>query len=77
MSPKPESAPEPDGDAAKSRAEQVLAQTLNVMAGGKPAQLRLPEPTTQRRLNAAQLVLIASIIGLLVGVGAGLLSLVW
>lgn len=57
-----------------SRAEQVLSQALKAMAGGQAA----PSATGGRadlRLSTTQLVLVAAIVGLLVGIGAGLLSL--
>ncbi|HEY5877468.1 MAG TPA: hypothetical protein VIU11_01070 [Nakamurella sp.] len=62
------------GSADDSRAEVVLSQALRAMAGGQAA----PSPTGGRaylRLSTGQLVLLAAIVGLLVGVGAGLLSL--
>ena len=81
MSRKPELPPEPaDDNAEQSRAEQVLAQALNLMAGGKSAQpgsSRLAEPAARRRLTTAQLLLFAAIIGLLVGIVAGFVSLAW
>lgn len=64
------------GGAEESRAEQVLAQTLNVMAGGKSGS---PGVTTgaqsHRRLTTGQLILLAAIIGLMIGIGLGFLSL--
>lgn len=57
-----------------SRAEQVLSQALKAMAGGQSS----PSGTGGRanlRLSTTQLVLVAAIVGLLVGIGAGLLSL--
>lgn len=62
------------GAADDSRAEQVLSQALKAMAGGQAS----PSGTGGRaslRLSTAQLVLLAAIVGLLVGIGAGLLSL--
>jgi len=63
----------PPGAADDSRAEQVLSQALKAMAGGQAA------PTAggraNLRLSTTQLVLVAAIVGLLVGIGAGLLSL--
>jgi hypothetical protein len=62
------------GSADDSRAEQVLSQALKAMAGGQAS----PSGTGGRaslRLSTAQLVLLAAIVGLLIGIGAGLLSL--
>ena len=62
------------GSADDSRAEQVLSQALRAMAGGQAS----PSGTGGRatlKLSTGQLVLLAAIIGLLVGIGAGLLSL--
>lgn len=66
------------GGPGDARAEEVLAQALRVMAGGgKPP----PGPTggtderTRRRLSTGQLMLLAAIVGLLIGIGAGFLSL--
>ncbi len=62
------------GAADDSRAEQVLSQALKAMAGGQAS----PSGTGGRaslRLSTAQLVLLAAIVGVLVGVAAGLLSL--
>lgn len=70
----PPSQGQPPGSADDSRAEQVLSQALKAMAGGQAS----PSTTGGRaslRLSAAQLVLLAAIVGLLVGIGAGLLSL--
>ncbi|MET0864417.1 MAG: hypothetical protein ABWZ98_08775 [Nakamurella sp.] len=63
--------------AQDSRAEQVLAQALRVMAGGgKPPPKTDPAgpPARLRRLSTAQLILLAVIIGLLIGVVAGVIS---
>ena len=63
--------------AQDSRAEQVLSQALRVMAGGgKPPTDSEPVATTHRfgRLSTVQLILLAIIIGLLVGVAAGFIS---
>ena len=65
---------QPPGSADDSRAEQVLSQALKAMAGGQAS----PRGTGGRaslRLSTAQLVLLAAIVGLLVGIGVGLLSL--
>lgn len=70
----PPSAGQGPGSADDSRAEQVLSQALKAMAGGQAS----PSGTGGRatlRLSTAQLVLLAAIVGLLVGIGAGLLSL--
>ena len=64
------------GAADDSRAEQVLSQALRAMAGGQAA----PSPTGCRaylRLSTVQLLLLAAIVGLLIGGGAGLLSLLF
>jgi hypothetical protein len=62
--------------AEESRAEQLLAQTLNVMAGGKSgAQSAATGAESRRRLTTGQLILLAAIIGLLIGIGLGFLSL--
>ncbi len=66
-----------DGGAADSRAEQVLSQALRVMAGGgkapeHPSGSGEPAP---RRLTTGQLILLAAIVGLLIGICAGFLSL--
>lgn len=64
----------PGGAADDSRAEKVLSQALKAMAGGQAA----PSATGGRanlHLSTTQLVLVAAIVGLLVGIGAGLLSL--
>ena len=67
-------APGTGGD--DSRAEQVLAQALRVMAGGDkgPASPPAPRSSTRRRLTTGQLILLAAIVGLLIGIGAGFLS---
>lgn len=75
----PQAAFAPGTDPAQdSRAEQVLSQALRVMAGGgKPPPQAEPPPAARRfsQLSTTQLVLLAVIIGLLVGVAAGFLSL--
>jgi hypothetical protein len=64
----------------------VLSQALRAMAGGQQTGAAgsdgaAHDPTgshggrAQRRLTTGQLVLIAAILGLLIGIGAGLLSL--
>ena len=75
---------QPSGsEANESHAEQVLAQALRSMVGGaKPAPGSglgaggPPAPSDRRRLTTGQLLLLAAIIGLLIGIGAGLLWLV-
>ncbi len=62
------------GSADDSRAEQVLSQALRAIAGGQPAD-NATAGRTVSRLSTGQLVLLAAIAGLLVGIGAGLLSL--
>ena len=64
--------------AEDSHAEEVLAQALRVMAGGGKAPGPTggsPDARTRRRLSTAQLVLLAAIVGLLIGIGAGFGSL--
>ena len=76
----------PDPQPQDSRAEQVLSQALRAMVGGdKPPEN--PGGTTaraggapigsgsRRRLTTGQLLLLAAIVGLLVGIAVGLLSL--
>lgn len=65
------------GGAEDSRAEQVLSQALRVMAGGgKPPTVSDDKArATRRRLSTGQLILLAAIVGLLIGIGAGFLSL--
>lgn len=68
---------QPDG-AGESRAEEVLAQALGVMAGGGkvPAgRASGADQRSRRRLSTGQLVLLVAIVGLLIGIGAGFLSL--
>jgi hypothetical protein len=61
----------------ESRAEQVLSQALRAMAGGEKAGRPDADAAAGRgrRLTTMQLVLLATIIGLLIGAGAGLLTL--
>jgi hypothetical protein len=72
----PNQQPPTDG-ADDSRAEQVLAQALRAMAGGgkAPGTAAAGSPVRQRRLTTGQLVLLAAIVGLLIGIGAGFISL--
>ena len=73
-----EQPPRAPGDGADdSRAEQVLSQALRVMAGGgkAPPAGGPAGPVTRRRLSTSQLILLAAIVGLLIGIGAGFVSL--
>jgi len=77
-------APGPREGPEDSRAEQVLAQALNLMAGGgkSPAPPTNAEKTagtgrSTRRLTTGQLILLAAVVGLLVGIAAGFLSLMF
>ena len=66
------------GAADDSRAEEVLAQALRVMAGGGPKPGKSTgtrEERGRRRLSTGQVVLLAAIIGVLIGIGLGFLSL--
>ena len=75
--PNPSSNQQPPNDGADdSRAEQVLAQALRAMAGGgKPQGVAADgSAVRQRRLTTGQLILLAAIIGLLIGIGAGFIS---
>ena len=67
------------GGSEDSRAEQVLSQALRVMAGGgkTPASPPTDARVTRRRLTTSQLVLLAAIVGLLIGIGAGFVSLMF
>ncbi len=71
-------APAPaDHGAADSHAEQVLSQALRLMAGGGTAGVRRSDGPERsgRQLTTGQLLLLAAIVGLLVGLVAGFLSL--
>ncbi len=68
----------------ESRAEQVLSQALRAMAGGEkaaradPGAAMAPDGSgsrSGRRLSTTQVMLIAAIVGLLIGCVAGLVSL--
>lgn len=67
------------GGSEDSHAEQVLAQALRLMAGGdsgRPGAAPVSPSTGSRRgLTTGQLLLLAAIVGLLVGIGAGFVSL--
>jgi hypothetical protein len=67
----------PVGGPEDSRAEQVLSQALRVMAGGGkvPPASTTAGKVTRRRLSTSQLILLAAIVGLLIGIGAGFVSL--
>ncbi len=76
--PNPSSNQQPPTDGADdSRAEQVLAQALRAMAGGGKAPGAGADggAVRQRRMTTGQLVLLAAIVGLLIGIGAGFISL--
>jgi hypothetical protein len=80
---RPEHGDQPrDSPAQDSRAEQVLSQALRAMVGGdKPGATTGAAGDTptgsgsRRRLTTGQLLLLAAIVGLLIGIAAGLLSL--
>ena len=84
---RPEHADQPRHSPAQdSRAEQVLSQALRAMVGGdnpsdKPGGTAgvtgdaRTGPGSRRRLTTGQLLLLAAIVGLLVGIAVGLLSL--
>ena len=88
---RPEHADQPRHSPAQdSRAEQVLSQALRAMVGGdnpsdnpsdKPGATAGVTgdagtgPGSRRRLTTGQLLLLAAIVGLLVGIAVGLLSL--
>jgi len=64
------------GGAQDSRAEQVLSQALRVMAGGgKSPTAETDGIRSTRRFSTSQLILLAAIVGLLIGIGAGFFSL--
>jgi len=62
-----------------SRAEQVLSQALRAMAGGgkTPTTPSTDARATRRRLTTSQLILLAAIVGLLIGIGFGFVSLMF
>ena len=64
---------------AQADPEAVLAQALRAMAGGgKPGrvdQQSNPALIPRTRLSVLQIVLIATILGLLIGITAGLITL--
>jgi len=71
-------APAPGDGQDDAHAEQVLSQALNLMAGGgksPAAPSAAGAGRSTRRLSTGQLILLAAIIGLLVGIVAGFLSL--
>ena len=59
--------------------EAVLAQALRAMAGGgksvRADQQATPALLSRNRLSVLQIVLIATILGLLIGITAGLITL--
>jgi hypothetical protein len=74
--------PEPspgDRGSEDARAELVLSQALRAMAGGGKVPATPPGPgqTGGRRLTTSQLLLLGAIVGLLVGITAGLISLMF
>ena len=70
-------APSPAGSVPDARAEQVLSQALRLMAGGRPGaeQGSGTAPSPRQRLTTGQLLLLAAVVGLVIGIVAGLLSL--
>lgn len=73
--------------AEQSHPERVLSQALRAMAGGRPDSAMHPgagvsRPPSARgadpavRLTTVQVLLIAAIIGVVVGMGAGLVMLI-
>lgn len=70
--------PQPDRSGADP--EKVLSQALRAMAGGRPtapgtATGSTPQPARSRALTPAQILLIAAIVGAIIGMGAGLLTI--
>lgn len=60
--------------------EKVLSQALRAMAGGRSNGARsttrgAAEPVPSSRLTVAQILLLAAIIGVVIGMGAGLLTI--
>ena len=64
----------PDGPADPD-AERVLAQALRAMAGGRDGPAEGGGVGGQPGWSATQVVLLALIVGLLIGMGAGIISL--
>ena len=71
-----------DGSASEdSHAEQVLSQALRLMAGGDSGRSGTQgapgssSAESRRRLTTGQLLLLAAIVGLLIGIVAGFVSL--
>jgi hypothetical protein len=56
-------------------AERVLSQALRAMAGGRDGPAERGAASARSRWSTAQVLLLAVIIGLLVGMGLGILSL--
>ena len=76
MTDRPDPPALPPGAAEDSRAEQVLSQALRVMAGGGKVSVSASSSDGSiRRLATSQLILLSAIIGLLIGIGAGFVSL--
>ncbi len=79
----------PGGASEDSHAEQVLSQALRLMAGGDAGRSGTPgtasgavpgspsasSAESRRRLTTGQLLLLAAIVGLLIGIAAGFVSL--
>jgi len=62
-------------ESADPDAERVLAQALRAMAGGRDGPTRSGSTRAPSTWSTTQVVLLAVIIGLLVGMGAGIVSL--
>jgi hypothetical protein len=75
----PGSGPPTPEHATRSDPEAVLAQALRAMAGGgKPGRTgeqAAPALLPRTRLSVLQIVLIATILGLLIGITGGLITL--
>ena len=73
------SVPHTPPHATRSDPEAVLAQALRAMAGGGKSggadQHATPALLPRSRLSVLQIVLIATILGLLIGITAGLITL--
>lgn len=59
----------------QSHPEQVLSQALRAMAGGRPAPADRSDEPTGPRLTATQILLIAALLGAVIGIVAGLVVL--
>lgn len=75
--PRPTGSPPPGHGADDARAEQVLSQALRVLAGGEKPSSTTPtaDRSSRRRPTTGQLILLAAIVGLLIGIAAGFISL--